>query len=182
MSGINDMKRLQKEQIHNDYLHSWNYRGTISVDEFSPSGILSGDNWVMLCSSPVSYNGVKIYPGDMALALVDNPGELNIENIEADKWKLIRNQGVVGGVLVAKSVFYVDSENYNSSTKRLDIDNIDILTEDDYLIVKVNNASYNNEAFSPGIGGAFIVWKPNQYDAGFDLEIDDLIEVLVFRK
>jgi hypothetical protein len=177
------LNRIRKAQVYSYDLKSWNYRGTIAVNDFSPGNILTGDNWVLMTPLPVNFNGLIVYPGDMALALVDNAGALTAENVEAGNWKLIRNQGVVGGVLVAKSVFYVDSENYDSSKKRLTIADFaeTPMSEQDNVIVKVNGMAYNQEAFAVVYGSNQVVWKPGSNDAGFDLEIDDLIEIMVFR-
>lgn len=179
-----NLNRIRKRQAHSDDLHSWNYRGTVPVAEFIPAKVLSGDNWVLMTATPVVYNGITIYPGDMALALVDDAGALTAENMEAGNWKVIRNQGVVGGVLVAKSVFYVTSGNYSSVTKRLTITDFaqTPMSEQDNVIVKVNGMAYNQEAFAVADGSNWVVWKPGVMDAGFDLETDDLIEVMIFRK
>jgi hypothetical protein len=178
------LNKIRKRQAHSDTLRSWNYRGTVAVAEFIPAKVLAGDNWVLMSALPVLFNGLMVYPGDMALALVDGAGALTAENVEAGQWRLIRNQGVVGGVLVAKSVFYVSSENYDNATKRLTItDFADTpMSENDNVIIKVNGMAYNNEAFAVADGSNWVVWKPDYHDAGFDLEIDDLVEVMVFRK
>lgn len=175
--------KIRKRQVHSDTLRSWNYRGTVAVAEFIPAKVLAGDNWVLMTPAPVQFNGLMVYPGDMALALIDNAGALTAENVEAGQWRLIRNQGVVGGVLVAESIFRIHGGNYNADTKILVIDDFSptFFKLGDNVNVKVNSAVYNTEAFSIVYGTNYLYWKPGFLDAGFDLEENDLIEIEVFR-
>lgn len=175
-----NLNKIRKKQLHSSDLHSWNYRGTMIPTDFNPINVLTGDNWVSIAISTAEVNGVTIYPGDMILALTDNPGALSLEN---GNWKLIRNMGVVGGVLIAESSFRVHNGNYNSVTKHLTIADfpLDFFRINDSVNIKVNSASYDYESFSVAYGTNEVVWKPNAGDAGFDLEENDYIEIEVFR-
>lgn len=187
------INKIRKEQMHHSTLNTWNYRGThLFAPTFLPEKVLTGDNWVsaatgvVVVDDPVINPGppyLDIYPGDMVIALVDNPEPLSYTTANNGDWKVIRNSGSVGSKMVAESIFYVSAENYNSITKRLTIAAFPttFFEAGDNVNIKVNSASYNSEAFATATGSNQVVWKPGVADAGFDLENGDLIEIEVFR-
>lgn len=87
-----------------------------------------------------------------------------------------------GEMLIAESIFRVSSSNFNTVTKELIIEDFmpTFFKEENNVNVKVNSAVYNTEAFSVLYGTNILIWKPGRFDAGFDLEEGDLIEVEVF--
>ncbi len=89
-----------------------------------------------------------------------------------------------GEMLVAETIFRVNSNNYDLDTKALIVKAFHpkFFKEADNVNVKVNSATYNTEAFTILYDSNVLYWKPSKYDAGFDLEEGDLIEVEVFRK
>lgn len=100
MPDINDLRRLRKAQIHSYNVKFWNDRGAPDFTDFNPEKVLAGDLW--RCNqSEVTVNeiegNVKVYKGDIVIALDDDPGALNYDNINADKWQVIRRRPVGEG-------------------------------------------------------------------------------------
>lgn len=87
------MAKPKKKQLHNPHLKVWNYRGTDDFSSFSPSSILSTDAWLCNATSNVVLDSgqLTIRPGDLVVAIDDDPGALTLANIQAGKWKLIRS-------------------------------------------------------------------------------------------
>lgn len=93
----NDLRRARKEQKHSSVYKVWNYRGPNDFSAFDPDNILAGDNWDCNAESYVNVNDIEVYPGDLVIALVDNPGLLNEANLLAGKWRIDRkNIGTYG--------------------------------------------------------------------------------------
>jgi hypothetical protein len=92
--------RIRKLQLHSSDLQIWNDRGTPDFSDFDPANILASDLW--RCNQDeVTVNGlegnIKLFKGDIVIALVDDPGALNYSNIEAEKWQIIRMRPVGEG-------------------------------------------------------------------------------------
>ena len=188
-----DLRRIRKEQVHSTQLKTWNYRGTTDFSEFpdisdeTPFDALAGDNWVSAAPGIVTVNDVEIWPGDMVLAMEDDPGYLTKANIALNKWKINRNTGTRGGVCVAENEFFVNTKpddpdyNYNLSTKFLTIKMLpaDFFKTGDNVNMYVNGNKYTYRHFVYKSNSNMLWWKKN--NAGFDLEHGDFIEIEVFR-
>jgi hypothetical protein len=100
MPDINDLRRLRKAQIHSYNVHLWNDRGAPDFSDFDPDKVLAGDLWRCTVEE-VTVNSiegnVKLYEGDIVIALEDDPGALTYENINAGKWQIIRRRPVGEG-------------------------------------------------------------------------------------
>jgi hypothetical protein len=181
--GDLNLNTIKKQQVHSENLRAWTYRGTHVFNDFAPIKILAGDNWVCMSESAVNHNDLILYPGDMVIALVDNPGALEQSSLDDESWKILRNSGSVGGKLIIERVFYITESNYDIATHRLTVPDLPVgfFKASDNVNVKVNSASYTSEAFAIVPDSQELLWKPNPLDAGFDLENGDLIEVEVFR-
>ncbi len=94
------INRVRKAQLHSVALQIWNDRGTPDFSDFNPLDILAGDLW--RCNqSEVVVNGVqdniKLFKGDIVLALVDDPEPLTYPTIEDGSWQIVRMRPVGEG-------------------------------------------------------------------------------------
>jgi hypothetical protein len=92
--------RIRKLQLHSSELHIWNDRGAPDFSDFDPDNILASDLW--RCDvDEVVVNGVegniKLFKGDIVVALVDDPGSLTYSSIEDGKWQIVRMRPVGEG-------------------------------------------------------------------------------------
>jgi len=183
------INKTRKEQLHHDRLQAWNYRGLHDFsNDFEVTGILAGDNWVCSNTSGVTVGDQKLYFGDMVLALIDNPGEISKTNVDAGKWKIFRNAGTHGGVMVSEAEFTVVTDpldptyNYNTTTKILTIHALDsdFFNLTDNVNIYINSNKYTYRQFALINNTNQIWWKVSS--AGFDIEAGDFVEVEVFRK
>lgn len=87
------MAKPKKKQLHSSYLKVWNFRGADDFSAFAPSSILSTDAWLCNAAANVVLDGgnLTIRPGDLVVAIDDDPGTLTLANVQAGKWKIIRN-------------------------------------------------------------------------------------------
>lgn len=108
---MTDLKRFRKAQQHSANNQVWNNRGIPDFTDFSPANILSGDLWRCDVADGVIVNeiagNVTVYEGDLIIAMVNDPGELNFTNLNSGNWEIIRKNpiteatrqtGVDGGV------------------------------------------------------------------------------------
>ncbi len=187
-----NLNQTRKEQIHHDRLQAWNYRGMLDFSsEFDTSDVLAGDNWVSSSVSSVKVDDdLTIFYGDMIIALVDNPGLISQANITANKWKLNRNAGTSGDLMIAATEFDVVTNallpgfNYNTTTKFLTIHALptNIFRATDNVNLYINSNKYTYKQFAIKTNSNQLLWKPGSKGAGFDIEAGDFIEIEVFRK
>lgn len=110
------LKRYRKVQQHSPYNIVWNYRGTPDFRDFDPADILGGDLWRCDSVDGVTVNdiagNVKLYSGDLVVAMIDDPGALNWDNLNNGNWHIIKKTpieegtkqtGVDGGVRGAEA-------------------------------------------------------------------------------
>lgn len=123
-------------------------------------------------------------PGMITVNLSD--GKLKIFN--GTSWVDAASGGatITGEILRAKTELVVNTGeggNYSTSSRRLEI-GITLMSGDN-INVYVNGLKYshgeNNNAFTFSPGYTYIVWIPNQNNAGFDLINGDTVEVEIFN-
>jgi hypothetical protein len=100
---MTDLKRFRKAQQHSVNNQVWNNRGTPDFTDFSPANILSGDLWRCDVADGVVVNeiagNVTVYAGDLIIAMVDDPGELNFTNLNSGNWEIIRKNPITEGTM-----------------------------------------------------------------------------------
>lgn len=82
-------KKLQKSQLHGDWVKLANYRGTFTNPGSIPGSALAYDTW-MYTGLPTSFAGLKLRRGDIVQKLVDANHELNSTNVTALRWRVER--------------------------------------------------------------------------------------------
>ena len=125
----NDLRRKRKDQHHSPEYNSWNYRGHDDFSSFDPNHILAGDNWDCSASEMVMIDDLAVFPGDLVVALQDNPGPLNYTNLMAGQWHIIRKK--IG--------------NYGPKYSAVDGGELfDMSVDDDYLYICVQSGTPGN--------------------------------------
>jgi hypothetical protein len=178
----NDLRRLRKEQLHNDALIIDNNRGAIPIgNEEIMHSALSGDYWLCNTEAPIFINDLLLQDGDELKAIIDIPGVIDVAAIQQKRWKLTKVRPVNGQTIRAEVQLVVDEVNYNYDTKHLEIGVI--LLEGDNVNMYVNGLKYTNTGpnnaltYEPGFTN--IVWIP--FNAKFEIENGDYVEIELFN-
>ena len=197
------MAKPRKEQLHGANLKLWNFKGTNDFLDFAPTDVLSNDVWFCNADTNVSLDSglLIIRPGDMVLALIDQPGSLTRANVTAGKWSVIKHftddevnwieemmytgpPATINGQSLRYSEELTVSFgwNYNTTTKRLSLGTT--IQSGDNVNIYVNGLKYSHvgsdNAFTIEAGLTYVVWIPT--NCGFDLGNGDYIEVEIFNK
>jgi hypothetical protein len=83
-------KKLQKSQIHGDWVKLANFRGEFTNPGSLPGDGLTYDTW-LYTGTPISFSSLKLNPDDVVQKLVDEYCELTAANVAAQKWTIRRN-------------------------------------------------------------------------------------------
>jgi hypothetical protein len=83
-------KKLQKSQIHGDWVKLANFRGEFTNPGSLPGDGLTYDTW-LYTGTPISFSSLRLNPDDVVQKLVDEYCELTAANVAAQKWTIRRN-------------------------------------------------------------------------------------------
>jgi len=97
---IFSLARLRKEQNHSPNNRVWSVKGDSDFTAFSYTAILSGDVWRCTSDEQIVNNEVGnpvVYKGDLIIAMIDNPDELNYTNLNNGNWDILRRNPIGHG-------------------------------------------------------------------------------------
>jgi len=98
-----NLNKHQKWQSHSDEYRTMNIIGDIDFAAFDGADALAGDTWRMSADEQTAgsiLNNIIIYKGDKVMAMVDNPGTLNWENINNGNWDISRKIPITPGTRI----------------------------------------------------------------------------------
>ena len=139
-----ELKQHRKAQTHSAYNRAWVIKGDNDFTAFSETTALAGDVWRCSADEQIVNDTVGnpvVYKGDFIIALVDNPGELNWTNINADKWDIQRKNPIGDG----EKRTGVDGGMYREMSM-----------SDDYMFVCATAGTAETTA---GAGDGTAIWK-----------------------
>lgn len=85
--------KFRKIQHQSPENRTWNIKGDSDFAVFTGGSSLAGDNWRCIADEQIVNNevgNITVYKGDFVIAMVDNPGNLNYENLNNGNWDIIR--------------------------------------------------------------------------------------------